>query len=278
MGIVSNILAIKNFVQRGIFIPFELLVAEGKVPGYHSINKFGRNIKIDSGVTADIWDGGYTLASGGTSLLWVAPTAAALHNIKSSSGSDIAGGVGARTLRIRGLRDWTTPEISEDIVLNGTNDVSTINTFVIIHRMEVLTKGATSVNVGLITATAKAPSATTITARIEIGKGQTQMAILGIPSSQIAYMKRLYANTNKAAGTAGLVDVTLLYNPEPKSELTNFLTKHTFSLQTVGDSALTIPFYDPKRFIGAGILKVQVLSGSANMDVSSGFDIVLVDR
>ena len=30
-------------------------IAEGKVAGRSTINKFGRNIEIDSGVTTDIW-------------------------------------------------------------------------------------------------------------------------------------------------------------------------------------------------------------------------------
>ena len=199
-----------------------------------------------------------------------------MHNIKSSSSSDASAGVGGRTVRIYGLHDWDTAEVTEDVTLNGTSAVATSNSYVIIHRMRVVTKGATSTNVGLITATATSPSATTITARIEIGKGQTQMAIYGIPSICTAYMGRFYANVNKAGGATGLVDITLLYNSEPDAELTNFATRHTFGLQTVGTSAFTIPYYVPKIFVGPGILKIQVASGTNEMDVSAGFDLILV--
>ena len=250
----------------------------GAVSGFTRITKFGRNIEIDSGVLADIWDGGRTVASGGESLIWLAPTAAAIHNIKSSSSNDSASGVGARTLRVYGLTDWGTAQVTEDIVMDGTTNVATANSYVIIHRMKVKTKGATNVNVGLITATATSPSNTTVTAQIEIGKGQTQMAIYGIPSTQTAYMGRFYANVNKAGGNAGLVDVTLQYNPEPDTETVNYLTKHTFGLQTVGTSAFTIPYYMSKIFEGPGILKVQVLSGTNEMDVSAGFDLILVNN
>ena len=250
----------------------------GGVSGFNTMKKFGRNVEIDSGVLADVWDGGYTVASGGESLIWLAPTAAAVHNIKSSSASDASVGVGARTIRIYGLKDWDTAQTTEDITLNGTTNVATANSYVIIHRMKVLTKGATNVNVGLITATATSPSNTTVTAQIEIGKGQTQMAIFGIPSTQTGYLGRFYANVNKAGGNAGLVDVTLLYNPEPDVEVVNFLTKHTFGLQTVGTSAFTIPYFMPKVFEGPGILKIQVLSGTNDMDVSAGFDVVLVNK
>lgn len=264
---------------RGVLVttPFELEAARGNIEGVAFVDKFGRNIEIDAGVTADIWDGGHTLVSGGSvSLIWVAPTAASKHNITSSSASDASGGVGARTIRVFGLPSWGAKEISEDITMNGQGNVAMQNDMVIIHRMRVLTKGATSVNVGIITATATSPSATTVTAQIRAGEGQTQMAIYGIPSTQTAYLGRFYANVNRGAGAAALLDVSLKYNPEPQTELTNFLTKHTFGLQTVGTSAFTIPYYVPKKFVGPGILKVQCTSGTNDMDVSAGFDLLLI--
>ena len=257
----------------GTATDFVTEATRGNIPGISTYHKFGRNIEVDAGVTADIWDGGYT---GDVSLIWVAPTQARIHDIKSSSSDDASAGVGARTILIFGLTDWDTAESTENITLNGTNNVATSNSYVIIHRMRVLTKGATSVNVGVITATAQ--SNNTITAQINAGQGQTQMAIFGIPSTQKVYMERFYANVNKAGGSAGLVDVTLLYNPEPGDEIVNFLTKHTFGLQTVGTSAFTIPYFMPKVFEGLGILKIQVLSGTNDMDVSAGFDVVLVDK
>lgn len=255
---------------------FGLEVARDNVPGMSSINKFGRNIEIDSGVTADIWDGGHTLASGGVSLLWVAPTQARVHDIVSSSASDDDGGVGARTIRIYGLTSWDTKEVSEVITLNGTSNVATTKSYVIIHRMEVLTKGGTDVNVGIIKATAQTDS--TITAQIQAGNGQTEMAILGIPSTQTAYVYIFYGEVNKAGGAAGVVDSCLMVNPEPNAELTNFIIKHRFGLQTVGTSSYAHNFNPPKKIEGPAIIKVSVPSGTNDMDVSAGFDIVLIDN
>ena len=263
-------------------IPYGHMAAAGAISGRFAINKFGRNTEIDATVVADIWNGGHTTGAlpAGTSLIWVAPTAAAKHNIASTSTSDDGNpaGVGARTIRIYGLPDWNTAEISEDITMNGTTNVETANSYVIIHRMKVLTKGATSSNVGTITATAKAPSTTTVTARIEVGKGQTEMAIYGFPSTQKFYLYALYAFANKAGGAAALADVNLLFNPEPDAELTNFLSKHPFGLQTVGTSGLSIHFTVPEEFEGPGIFKVQGFSGTNDMDISAGFDGILVTK
>lgn len=240
-----------------------------------SVNKFARNIEIDSGITADIWDGGHTLASGGSvSLIWVAPTTARVHHIASTSTDDTSGGVGAKTLRIYGLIDWDTPEIIEDIVMNGQTSVATTQSYVMINRMKVLTKGATSSNVGIITAFAATDA--TITSQIRAGQGQTHQSMFGISSLETMYMGRLYASTNKAGGQTGLADVSLLVNPEPQTELTNFLSKHTFGLMTVGTSAYDVNYYNPKKIEGPSITKIQVLSGTANMDVSAGFDAIIV--
>lgn len=262
----------------------QLTIARSLVTGMMSVNKFGRNIEIDSAAIADIWDGGHTVASGGVSLIWVAPTQARIHAIVSTSLNDSdTGGVnpqsdGARTVRVFGLTDWDTAEVSEDIILDGTTSVNTSNSYVIIHRIRVLTKGnnATGPNVGVITATAATDA--TITAQIRAGQGQTQMAIYGIPSTQKAYIGRLYANANKAGGAAGLLDVSLLSNPEPQTEITSFLTKHTFGLQSTGTSALTIPYYSPKVIEGPAIIKVQASSNTNDMDVSAGFDLVVIDN
>ena len=257
---------------------YNLEVAKGNVTGAYVENKFGRNIEVDSAVTADVWDGGHTLASGGVSLIWVAPTQARIHDIASSSADDDGDpvGVGARTVRIYGLKTWYLAETSEDIIMNGAVNAPTVNSYVIIHRIEVLTKGATSINVGIITATARTDN--TITAQIRAGQGQTQMAIYGIPSGQVAFMSQFYLNANKAGGATALIDSSLLMNPEPDAELLNFQVKHTTGLMTAGTSAYSHTYDPPKTFTGPAIIKVQILSGTNSVDVSAGFDLILVDN
>ena len=59
---------------------FLLDVAAGNIAGHSSVNKFGRNPDIDTGVVEDVW------GHGG---LWVPPTAPRVHNIASSSIADV---------------------------------------------------------------------------------------------------------------------------------------------------------------------------------------------
>ncbi len=241
-----------------------------------TINKFSRNIEIDQNITADVWDGGHT---GDESLLWVGTGTAALLDIVSDSGTDTAAGIGAKTIRIFGLVDWDTAEVSEDITMNGTTDVTTTNTYVIINRMEVLTAGslieANGPNWGIITA--EVDASTLVLSKIRAAQGQTQQSIFGIASTQTLYLYEIYGCANKAGGAAGLVDVSLLVNSEPDTELTNFLVKQTFGLQTVGSSHVMHKFSVPKRIDGPAIIKIQVLSGTNNMDISAGFNGVIID-
>ena len=266
-------------ISSGIQLGSGLDVARGLVEGQMSVNKFGRNTEIDSGVVADIWDGGHTLASGGTSLIWVSPTQARIHNLVSTSTDDDGDpvGVGAQTVQIWGLVDWDTAESTETVTMDGTTPVPTSNSYVIIHRMKVLNPitGATSVNVGTITATAATDG--TITARINAMQGQTQMAIYGVPSIQTAYMGRLYANLNKSTGaTTGGCDISLQVATQADQNESIFTVKHTFNVTLTGTSAFSIPYWVPKVIPGTSIIKIQLTSGANDLDVSGGFDLKVV--
>lgn len=251
-------------------------VARGEIPGMRSVNKFGRSTNVDNNTATDIWDGANATLDQD---IWIAPTAARVHAIVSSSASDDGDpvGVGARTVRVYGLTSWTTKEVTEDITLNGTGSVNTSNSYVIIHRLRVLTKGATNSNVGIIKATALGGD-NTITAQILAGAGQTQMAIYGWPSTQKAYLINYYSTLNRATPAGTLANMTLLLNPEPDNELLNFIIKNTHGLESTGSSHFNHVNGVPIEFPGPGILKLQAEASANDADVSGGFDIVLVDN
>ncbi len=253
---------------------FLLEVAKGNVTGHASQNKFGRAPDGVQTTATDIWDLADAVP---TQQIWVAPTAGRIHDIVSTSASDADPvGVGAHTVRVYGLTGWGTAEVSEDVPLNGTTNVPTGSAYVIIHRMEVLTKGATSVNVGTITATAQTDG--TVTAVILPGIGQTHMAIYGIPTTQKGYVIDVYAHILKAGGANASADMSLLYNPEPEAELLNFISKHAWACVKDGSSVAPKDYRVPKPFVGPGILKIQGIASAADLDVSAGFDLVLVDN
>ena len=248
-------------------------VAKGEIPDALGVNKFGRAPSGIQTTATDVWD---RATAAPLQSIWVAPTQARTHQIASSSASDdgAPAGVGARTIRVYGLTSWDTAEVNEDIILNGTTDVPTVNQYVIIHRMEVLTKGATNVNVGAISATADTDG--TVTAQINDAEGQTQMAIYGIPSTQTAYVTGYYGTLNKASGGVATINFSFEINPEPDTELINFVTKNTRGVQSTGTSGDSWPFCPPLKVVGPAIIKVQGKASAADVEGSAGFDLMLV--
>jgi hypothetical protein len=249
-----------------------LQIAEGSTR-YSVVNKFGRAIDGVQTSATDLWE---RADSAATQSIWTAPTTARTHAIVSSSANDDGdpAGTGARTLRIYGLTSWTTAETSEDITLNGVGSVNTSNSYVIIHRMQVLTKGASGPNVGTITATAAVDG--TITATILPGAGQTQMAIYGIPSVKTAYMTGYYTALQESAAAAALtVDLRLLVNPNPDAELLSFLIKHTLGLTSTGTTYFRHDFKPYFKITGPAIIKLDGIASAADTDVSGGFDLIL---
>ncbi len=243
-------------------------ISRGLLPGHTHILKFGRNTNLDTDIPTDLWD----LL---TQAIWLAPTQARIHNVASTSTSDDGdpAGVGAQTIEMLGLTSWDSLPVIETVVMDGTSDKATANAYVIIHRMQVLTWGSSGPNVGTITATAVTDG--TITAQISPAVGQTQMAILGVPSVQQAYLTGFYASMLRAAATA-TIDVNLLVNIIPDTQLAGFSTRQTVAIAADGSSHYYHPFSPYMRIDGPAIIKLQMTSGALNQDGFGGFDVILV--
>jgi len=241
----------------------DLEISRGNIQNLSTVNKFGKTANVDRGVNTDIWDGA------GNTITYVAPTVARIHNIVSDSASDASAGVGARTVKIYGLTAWNAKEVSEIITLNGITNVPTVNAYVFIHRMKVLTSGATSINVGAISAIAATDSS--VSALIGAGVGQTLMAIYAIPSGYNFFMSKYYISAIK--GTASLaVEGTLLVNDNPDAQLTNFLTKSIIGITTKGTNYAERTFSPNFKITGPAIIKVRGNASADNTNVSAGFD------
>ncbi len=254
-------------------VDYALQVARGLVSGVTHINKFGTAPDGIQTTATDIWS---RADSTPTQQIWLAPTAARIHAIVSSSASDDGDpvGVGARTIRVQGLTSWSTAEVSEDITLNGTGAVNTVNAYVIIHRMKVLTSGATAINVGTISATAATDG--TVTAVIAPGDGQTEMAIYGVPSIQSFYLMRWGGGIDRASGSAVTVDFRISVNENPDVQTTNFLRKDGISLQSTGTSMFDRHYAIPAKFAGPCIIKLQGIASAVDTEGEGGFDGYLV--
>lgn len=251
--------------------PF-LDIARGRVDGFRGEQKFGRATDIDGGVLTDIHDGANATTA---RILVVVPTVARTHVITSTSANDTAAGTGARTITIFGLVDWDTPESTETLTLLGAFSVTTTFSYVDIHRMVVTTSGTSGPNDGIIAATALVDD--TVSAQINAGQGQTQMAFLCFPSVQTFYITRYYASFLKGSGATGTVNIALLVNSTPDSEPSNWVVKHTQSAISTGSTLFSHPFEPYFKIDGPGCAKMQGDGSVDNIDASAGFNGILVD-
>lgn len=251
---------------------FMLRVSMGSISGYSAVHVSGHAVDGLQTSATDIWDRADATP---TQQIWLAPTAARIHAIVSSSASDDGdpAGVGARTIRVWGLTSWSSAEVTEDVTLNGTTPVDTSNSYVMINRMQVLTAGATSINVGTITATAATDS--TVTAAILPGIGKTQMAIYGLPSTKTLYINRLFFGVNKVGTTTPVADMSLLINPAPSSQIT-YYSDYVVGTSQDGTSLVERVHTPPRAIAGPAIVKLQAESQTADSDGHGGFDGILV--
>ena len=256
-----------------------LRIAAGRVKGIRVVNKFGSSPNVDGATLTDIWDGSVD-APGAAQPIWLAPTAATAHNITSTADTDgktsAPNSVGARTIRIYGLTDWDSAETSQDITLNGTTAVSTVTAYVIIHRMKVLTSGASGPNTGIIKATAAA-AGTKVTAEIRIGVGQTLMAIYGVPSTQTLYLTSIYGGVLRSVATAA-GDLTLAWCFDVENQPAVFQAKHRTSMNKDGSTRIQHIYDPPNAFAGPGILKLQATASANDVTVTGGFDAYLINN
>ena len=131
-------------------------------------------------------------------------------------------------------------------------------------------------NAGIISATAATDS--TITAIINTGDGQTEMAIYGVPSIKTAYLMRWTAQIDRAAEVVVTTDFRLLLNLNPNIQTTGFIRKDDISVQSTGANTHERIYIIPPKFTGPCIVKISAIGSANDIDAESGFDLILVDN
>lgn len=115
-----------------------------------------------------------------------------------------ADGTGAREILVTGL-DANYAEITETVVLNGTNSVNTVNSYLRINELRVTEVGSGAAAAGNITATAATD--TTVTSRILAGQNVSRQAVYTVPASKTAFMVNAYAALPNQASKKAQVEV-----------------------------------------------------------------------
>ena len=239
---------------------YQVDIAKGNISGATVIHKFGRNVDCDQNELEDVWDVGGE---------WVAPAAARTHTIVSSNTADTTAGTGDKSVQVYGL-DADYALANEVVTLGGTVGTATTGSYTMIHRMIVRSAGDAGQNMGSITATAATDN--TVTACVNPGNNQTLMAIYQIPANKTGYMSQFYADMNRSV-TTGAADIFLKEKPDGEV----FQTKDVGGVVGGGNSHLIRAYVVPRSIPSKTIIKASAQASANNTDISSGFELILID-
>lgn len=239
---------------------FGIALSNNEIYNKIGVFVFGRNSDVDTAANEDVWNGGGN---------YVSPTQARVHNIASSSASDTSAGTGARTLNILGL-DSTYSLISEDITLNGVSNVATVNSYIFIQNMRVLTAGSGGSNAGTITATAVTDA--TVSASMGIGYNRTTLGIYQVPAGYTAFITKVNTGFQQSSASS-TCDIALFIKPFGEV----FQLYDIYPLTNSGTNNDGTDYDVPIKVLEKGIIKCRTLNVSANNnDVHCAINIILV--
>jgi len=174
--------------KSNVVSEFWLSVCRGLIPGLSMHWQWGCNHEVgDTAETMWCYGGAYTWKS-----------AAVTVGVSSSDANDAAAGTGARTVRISGL-DADYAAQTEDLALDGKTKVETVNKYLRIHEMKVLTAGTSKEPEGDIyaydtsdTVTDGVPqTAAKVFAKMISGENIAGLGIYTVPANMVAYLVTL---------------------------------------------------------------------------------------
>jgi len=242
---------------QGAYEPFELQVARNQIMGHYALFKFGINGAVGTS-TETVW------AEGGT---YVYPAAATVMKISSSSADDAAAGTGARTISITGL-DANYNEISETVTLNGQTEVNTVNSYLRIFSMIVVTAGSGETAAGTIyagTGTVTSGVPATVYGMITLTANQTQMAFWTVPAGYTFYLTGVfYSSANSTANAS--TNFQLIQRP------LGGVFRIQSSTRTPGNGDFVLDLHTPLAFPEKTDIEIRAVASAGSSNVSAEFE------
>lgn len=266
-GLISGTLNTQVSTLEGIETTaaddFEQNLALGKIEGKQIVNKYGRNIDVDTGsVPEDLWGGG------GVYTGWA--TGAEALRVTSNSASDTAAGTGARTVTITGL-DASYNQITETVTLAGLTPVVTNQSFIRAHSARVNSAGSGGANVGDITVGQNVTTAN-VMVNIQPGFNQSQCGCYTVPAGYTALIQQISGTTN--VSTAGATVQCTVY-VRAFGEVFRYRRPFTINV----NAPYIVGIYGGMVLTEKTDVIIRCFSASANNnDVAVAYDMILVQN
>ncbi len=242
-------------------VDFMIEVAKGNVPGTSEYNKFGRNIAVASGPAEEVWDG---------SAAYVFPSTALMTSISQTTDQVAMRGA---TIKVEGL-DASWNFVTQDAVLgNPTTTVVTLATALLrCFRMEVQANVVGDADIRVHNA-----GETQDYAIITAGNNQTLMAIYTVPNGVTAYAPCWYATANPGGGAPTTLDMKLWARDNHNSYEAKLMHSMGISADVDAYGHFQHQFGPYKKFTQKTDIFITATADGASVDVSAGFDLILVN-
>lgn len=234
---------------------FYLDVARGVVAAANTVNVLG-HLPNQNISTQDIWNAGGD---------FIPLSTAQLVNIASSSSLDAPGQTGGLTVQISGLNS-SYVVTTENVTLNGTNNVASVNQYIFINSLKLLTAGQLKVNQGIITARGQTDG--NIVAQIDALKGMSQSGFYMTPVGNTTMITQFIANL-KALSTSALAKIVMTITPFSGSANTVFEWNLGASPQS-----FVLDFASPINVSEKSIIKLTSTASLNSTDIIAGFTVV----
>lgn len=240
-----------------ISMPYAYAIGIGYAAGHEKFTQLGYNSDVDS-IREDLWEVGG---------IYVFPPAGGIQMaIVSSSASDGAAGIGARTVDIYYL-DHLYREQSETLTLQGLTPVNTAATNILrVQDIHVMTVGSNGVSVGNLSL--RDIAGVTTYGYIGANGNAARQAIFTVPAGKTLYMTEWTVGAGSSAGNR-LGEFTLRATTTHDDELTAGVF-HFKATAIVQDGSLTMPFCVPIKCVATTDVKISVVSDSTNV-ITTGY-------
>lgn len=239
------------------FFDFFLEVSKGLAPDHIAINKYGRNIDIDTATTPElIWP------LGGT---YEFLTTASRVRVQSTSAQDTyATGTGGHSVVLEGL-DENFNQISETINLTGAAANTSDLEYLRVNRAYVNLAGSTEANVGRIDFI-DSTTGTVMMAHIDAGKSQTEQCQYTIPAGYKGYLLDFSGSILKSGGSNKNATLELIFREPGFKGATTFVkkSKQQLALESSGSTSFSKFYALPLTIPEKTDVYVQCINVSGN--------------
>lgn len=193
----------------------------------------------------------------------------AQRSIKSASANDTSAGTGARTVKITYFDSTGAGPTTETVTLNGTTCVATASsTIAFIEKMEVVTVGSTTSNVGILTLSANAACGGTTIGTVAATDNQTFWTHHYVATGKVANVTGISVSHNGTTVGSGGVFV-LRSIPIPTANQAE--RQYSDSIRLYGQSSTFVRTYaSPLKITGPARMTVYVTPETGSSAVYRG--------